>query len=101
MIHHLSIVASPEGLPEIGPDIHPGIDQIACSANISALIRSGRIRFGGNKTLKIYGALSCSSGKRMKVKNRVFFESEAEAQQAGYRPCGHCMREKYKLWKTA
>jgi len=65
-------------------------------ARVRSLIRSGRIRFGGNKTLKIYGTLSCSSGKRMKAANRVFFASEAEARQAGYRPCGHCLREQYK-----
>jgi hypothetical protein len=65
-------------------------------ARVHSLVRSGRIRFGGNKTLKIYGTLSCSSGKRMKAANRVFFESEAEARQAGYRPCGHCLREQYK-----
>ena len=43
--------------------------------------------------------LNCKSGKRLKVKHRVFFSSETEAIQQGYRPCGHCMREKYKDWK--
>jgi len=31
------------------------------------------ICFGGNTKLKIYGTLNCSSGKRMKKQNRVFF----------------------------
>jgi len=63
------------------------------------LIHCGSITLGGNSKLKIYGKLSCKSGKRMKNENRVFFANEAEATNAGYRPCGHCMREKYKLWK--
>lgn len=57
------------------------------------------IAFGGNKKLKIYGTLQCKSGKRMKRENRVFFVSEDEALQNNYRPCGHCLAEKYKLWK--
>jgi len=35
----------------------------------------------------------------MKKENRVFFSSEQEAINNGYRPCGHCMIEKYKIWK--
>lgn len=66
---------------------------------LSRMIRSGQIVFGGNKKLKIYGLLSCKSGKRMLVKNRVFFSTEQEAKDAGYRPCGHCMRTAYQAWK--
>lgn len=62
-------------------------------------IKNYRIRYGGNKKLKIYGSLHCSSGKRMKKENRVFFHSIPEAIQYGFRPCGHCMREAYKIWK--
>jgi methylphosphotriester-DNA--protein-cysteine methyltransferase len=62
-------------------------------------IRSGEIKFGGNRKLKIYGLLHCSSGKKMKQENRVFFKSEKEALENNYRPCGHCMKEKYKQWK--
>ncbi|WP_343622736.1 Ada metal-binding domain-containing protein [Flavobacterium lindanitolerans] len=58
------------------------------------------ILLGGNKKLKIYGNLHCQSGKRMLRKNRVFFISEEEALRNGYRPCGHCLSEKYKIWKT-
>jgi methylphosphotriester-DNA--protein-cysteine methyltransferase len=58
------------------------------------------IAFGGNKKLKIYGTLQCKSGKRMKRENRVFFVSENEAIQNNYRPCDHCLGEKYKLWKN-
>lgn len=63
-------------------------------------IRKRNIVLGGNMHLKIYGLLQCKSGKRMKRKNRVFFYSEAEVINAGYRPCAHCMRTKYNEWKN-
>jgi len=66
---------------------------------IKRLVRESKITFGGNLKLKIYGTLHCSTGKRMKKDNRVFFASEEEALQHGYRPCGHCMKAQYKLWK--
>ncbi|WP_293943998.1 MULTISPECIES: Ada metal-binding domain-containing protein [unclassified Sphingobacterium] len=66
---------------------------------LSLLIRNGVITLGGYRKLKIYGLLNCTSGKRMKVENRVFFKNEAEALRNGYRPCGHCLNEKYKQWK--
>jgi methylphosphotriester-DNA--protein-cysteine methyltransferase len=80
MIHHIDL----------------GADVASRSKRVRALIHAGSIQFGGNKKLKIYGLLSCSSGKRMKPENRVFFENEQEAIAAGYRPCAHCMREKYR-----
>jgi len=62
-------------------------------------IRNGTICFGGNLKLKIYGRLDCSSGKRMKKGNRVFFNSKSEAVHLGFRPCGHCMSKEYRDWK--
>lgn len=63
---------------------------------------------GGNSRYKIYGRLDCPSAlstiKRYPgsyEKSRVFFKDEATAIAAGYRPCGRCMREKYKRWKAA
>ena len=58
---------------------------------------------GGNKALKIYGKLDCSSALRWikkgyYVKNRVFFATEEDAKKAGYRPCAVCMKEEYKAW---
>ena len=64
------------------------------------MIAKGKITLGGNKQLKIYGTLRCKSGKRMKMENRVFFVSEKEAVTQGYRPCGHCLKSKYKKWKN-
>lgn len=59
--------------------------------------------FGGNSKLKIYGRLDCPSAlstiKRFPgsyEKSRVFFADEKAALAAGYRPCGNCLREKYK-----
>ncbi|HEY9364834.1 MAG TPA: Ada metal-binding domain-containing protein [Chitinophagaceae bacterium] len=69
------------------------------NAELKKQIREHKTCFGGNKKLKIYGTLHCSSGKRMKKENRVFFVTEKEALDNGYRPCGHCMKEKYKIWK--
>jgi hypothetical protein len=84
MINHIDLDANPE----------------LRSRKVRSLIRNGRVKLGGNRRLKIYGMLSCSSGKRMKAENRVFFETEQEAINAGYRPCGHCMKGKYTRWKS-
>jgi methylphosphotriester-DNA--protein-cysteine methyltransferase len=70
------------------------------SRRLKLLLDNYQIAFAGNRVLKIYGHLYCSSGKRMLIQNRVFFVSEAEAISMGYRPCGHCMQQAYKNWKT-
>ena len=59
---------------------------------------------GGHRKLKIYGRLDCPSAlkyiaKGQYVQYRVFFKNEETAIMAGYRPCGVCMKERYKLWK--
>ena len=61
--------------------------------------------FGGNSDLKIYGRLDCPSAlstiKRFPgsyEKKRVFFADEKTALAAGYRPCGNCLRAKYKQY---
>jgi methylphosphotriester-DNA--protein-cysteine methyltransferase len=71
----------------------------ARTRQLKLLIDTGEISLGGNKKLGIYGTLSCSSGKRMKTSNRVFFSSEKEAISRGYRPCGHCLKKEYQKWK--
>jgi methylphosphotriester-DNA--protein-cysteine methyltransferase len=63
-------------------------------------IKNKEIVLGGNQSLKIYGTLVCKSGKRLKRNNRVFFESKQEALDLGYRPCGHCLKNDYKIWKN-
>ncbi|MEO6355801.1 MAG: metal-binding protein [Ferruginibacter sp.] len=74
---------------------HSEIDEV----NLRKLIRQKTILFGGNTKLKISGLLQCNSGKRMKKESRVFFISEKEAVENGYRPYGHCMKGSYKIWK--
>lgn len=61
-------------------------------SKLRQLIKRGDIALGGNRKLKIYGLLTCGSGKRMKRENRVFFRNEAEAMASGYRACKNCMR---------
>ncbi|WP_310555718.1 Ada metal-binding domain-containing protein [Flavobacterium sp.] len=67
-------------------------------SDLRSKIKLKEICFGGNRNLKIYGTLQCKSGKRLKRKNRVFFSSENEAINKGFRPCGHCMKTEYKKW---
>nr|WP_262918273.1 Ada metal-binding domain-containing protein [Mucilaginibacter straminoryzae] len=49
---------------------------------------------------KIYGRLTCASGKQMKHMNRVFFKDVTEAEANGYRPCRNCMYKEYQEWKN-
>lgn len=65
---------------------------------LSNEIKNGTIRFGDHSKLKIYDTLGCKLGKRMKRENRVFFKTEEEAIENGYRPCGHCMKKEYSAW---
>ena len=64
--------------------------------------------FGGNSRMKIYGRMDCPSAlsaiRRFPgsyEKFRVFFVDEKTALAAGFRPCGNCLREKYKEYMTA
>ncbi len=64
-------------------------------------------QLGGNGKLKIYGRLDCPSAlstiKRFPgsyEKSRVFFADEKMALAAGFRPCGNCLREKYKEYMS-
>jgi methylphosphotriester-DNA--protein-cysteine methyltransferase len=66
---------------------------------LRGLIREGSVSIAGNRKLKIYGRLNCSSGMRMRREHRVFFSSDKEAIDEGYRPCGNCMKDDYKIWK--
>lgn len=63
-------------------------------------------RLGGNRRSRIYGKLDCPAALRAierggYVENRVFFADEQTAIAAGYRPCGRCMRERYRAWLRA
>jgi len=69
------------------------IRHIELNQSLFNLIRKEKVKFVGNAKLKIYGTLSCHSGKRMKKENRVFFKSEIEASSLGFRPCKNCMKD--------
>jgi methylphosphotriester-DNA--protein-cysteine methyltransferase len=77
-----------------------GVLHFTRSRKLLELIRNETITFAGNKRLKIYGTLQCVSGKKMKAENRIFFHDKSEAIVLGYRPCGHCMKAEYLLWKN-
>ena len=69
-----------------------------------SLRKAGELTLGGHKKSKIYGTLDCPGAKRWiarghYIENRVFFSSEQEAIEKGFRPCYNCMPEKYKDWK--
>jgi len=60
---------------------------------------------GGHRRSKVYGRLDCAGALRWiakghYVQHRVFFADEATAIAAGFRPCGHCLRERYREWKA-
>lgn len=55
-------------------------------SELQSKIKQQKIRFGGNKKLKIYGLLNCKSGSQMKRENSVFFSTEKEAIKNGFRP---------------
>lgn len=60
---------------------------------------------GGYALGKIYGKLDCWSAKKFLanggyVAHRVFFADESSAIASGFRPCGHCMKDRYKIWKA-
>jgi methylphosphotriester-DNA--protein-cysteine methyltransferase len=71
------------------------------ASRLKQAIRDGFVVLGGNRKLKIYGRLYCWSGRRMKLQNRVFFSSEIEAIEQGYRPCGLCMKKEFASWKRS
>ncbi|MDO4961918.1 MAG: Ada metal-binding domain-containing protein [Eubacteriales bacterium] len=59
--------------------------------------------YGGNSKQRVYGRMNCgtklASMRRFPSKyeqSRVFFADEKTALAAGYRPCGNCLRQKYK-----
>ena len=70
------------------------------NSEVLKAIKTGLIRFGGHRKQWIYGTLTYKSGKRMKRKNRVFFENRKDAINNGYRPCGNCMKETYIKWTS-
>jgi hypothetical protein len=69
------------------------------------LYASGRPgTLGGHRRTRIYGRLDCPAAQRAiarggYVAHRVFFLDEHHARAAGYRPCGVCLPDSYRVWK--
>jgi Metal binding domain of Ada len=60
---------------------------------------------GGNRRSKVYGTMDCPVAlsllrRGFEPKHRVFFADEETAIAAGFRPCGSCMRQRYREWKA-
>ncbi|WP_338042644.1 Ada metal-binding domain-containing protein [Mucilaginibacter straminoryzae] len=79
---------------ELGPP------SFSTSKKLYRFIKSNEINFAGYLPGKIYGRLTCASGKQMKHMNRVFFKDVTEAEANGYRPCRNCMYKEYQEWKN-
>lgn len=63
-------------------------------------------RLGGHARTRVYGRLDCPVAlsllrRGFEPRHRVFFADEATAIAAGFRPCGACLRERYRAWKAA
>ena len=61
---------------------------------------------GGHARTKVYGRMDCPVAlsllrRGFQPRHRVFFADEATAIAAGFRPCGACLRERYRAWKAA
>ena len=48
------------------------------------------VLYVGNKNSKVYHLPDCGSVENMKDKNKVYLESEKDATDKGYEPCGSC-----------
>jgi methylphosphotriester-DNA--protein-cysteine methyltransferase len=62
-------------------------------------------QLGGHAGTKVYGRLDCPVAlsflrRGFEPKHRVFFADEETAIAAGFRPCGACMRDRYRLWRV-
>ena len=60
---------------------------------------------GGHRRTKVYGTMDCPVAlsllrRGFEPKHRVFFADEETAIAAGYRPCGACMRARYREWRA-
>jgi methylphosphotriester-DNA--protein-cysteine methyltransferase len=82
------------GLPQNKSNDNAQITEV----ELESKTKQQEIILTGNNKHKICGTPHCKSGKRMKKENRVFFNSETDAIQNNFRPCGHCMKTTYRQW---
>lgn len=80
------------GYKPSGEGLTNSLDKTNNSLKETTQTKAVRGSFIGNKNSKIYHPPSgCSGANRLPAeKNRVYFQSEAEAVAAGYRISGHC-----------
>ena len=62
-------------------------------------------RLGGHARTQVYGRLDCPVAlsllrRGFAPRHRVFFADEATAIDAGFRPCGACLREQSRAWRS-
>ncbi len=70
-------------IPQNGPDIHERIQQIDMM-DTQNLTDSPKIAIFGSKNGSTYYIPGCKSGDRVKIENRIYFESESDAEDQGY-----------------
>jgi methylphosphotriester-DNA--protein-cysteine methyltransferase len=62
-------------------------------------------RLGGHARTRVYGRLDCPVAlsllrRGFAPRHRVFFADEETAIAAGFRPCGACLRARYREWQV-
>jgi methylphosphotriester-DNA--protein-cysteine methyltransferase len=60
---------------------------------------------GGHARTKVYGTMDCPVAlsllrRGFQPRHRVFFADEETAIAAGFRPCGACLRTRYREWRA-
>ncbi|OTA18808.1 deoxyribonuclease I [Xenorhabdus beddingii] len=80
---------APAGMPKQN-NLHAGSDQASTQKVASTAVQGDMIK--GNKNSQIYHFTHCSGYKTVADKNVIYFRSEAEAKQAGYRLAGNCKK---------
>ena len=60
---------------------------------------------GGHRRTRVYGRLDCPVAlsllrRGFEPRHRVFFADEETAIAAGFRPCGACLRDRYRSWRV-
>ena len=68
---------------------------------VALLLKTGLVVAAGHGPSRIFGTLVCVSGKtRMARNNRLLFLSWQDPLSLKFRPCGKCLPEDYRAWRT-
>ncbi|MCF7863156.1 MAG: hypothetical protein K9L98_04090 [Candidatus Pacebacteria bacterium] len=74
--------------PILGTSLGP-IEGKDLELKLVSLSNSNKSYFASKKGKKYY-PVGCSAGKSIKIENRVYFSTEAEAKKAGYEMSSSC-----------